>query len=118
MSPENKNTYQLTERGKKLKKIAVRFGGVATAVAVTVGGVSHAKEISEHFKGPESTGHQTVTVAPGDRLDDLINEHVEGGASHTGAVRAEVMNDPDNADVFENDQLDPGEKLELPAQYN
>lgn len=113
MSTENKNSYQLTERGEKLKKrtqIAVKYlGGVAMAVAVGVG--------ANHVAGgPEMDGTQTVTVEPGDTVDNLVNTHVEGGASHTGEVRTEVLNDPDNADVFENDQLDPGEELELPEK--
>lgn len=111
MNPENKNPYQLTERGEKLKKaskIAVTYvGGAALTLAVTVG-AAHAMD------GPETRGRQTVTVEPGDTVDDLVNEHVDGGASHTGAVRTEVLHDPDNADVFENGQLDPGETLELP----
>lgn len=113
MNPENKNTYQLTERGetlKKVSKIAVKYvGGAALTLAVTVG-AAHAAS------GPEASGTQRVTVEPGDSVDNLVNEHVEGGASHTGAARTEVMNDPDNADVFANDQLDPGESLELPKK--
>lgn len=114
MNPENKNTYQLTDRGEKLKKaskIAVQYvGGAALTLAVTVGAVHAAN-------GPEARGHQMVTVEPGDTVDDLVNEHVDGGASHTGAVRSEVLNDPDNEAVFENDQLDPGEQLELPIKF-
>lgn len=113
MSNENKNRPQLTERGEKLKKrtqIAVKYlGGAATVLAIGAG-INHAAN------GPEMSGEQTVSVNPGDTVDTLIKEHVEGGASHTGAVRTEVLNDPDNADVFENDQLDPGEELELPEK--
>lgn len=111
MSIENKDSYQLTERGEKLKKrtkIAVKYlGGAATVLAIGAG-LGHAAS------GPETSGNQTVSVEPGDTVDNLVNHYVEGGESHTGAVRTEVMNDPDNADVFANDQLDPGEELELP----
>ena len=113
MSTENKNSYRLTERGENLKKrtkVAVQYLGGAALVITVAAGANHLA------KGPEMTGTQTVSVEPGDTVDNLVNEHVEGGASHTGEVRTEVLNDPDNADVFENDQLDPGEELKLPEK--
>ena len=82
--------------------------GAATAALAFIGNeVIAAGEPTMH-------GEQTHTVAPGDTVDGIIKSDVEGGASHTGAVRAEVMDDPDNADVFENGQLDPGEELVIP----
>ena len=113
MSTENRNSYQPTEQGEKPKKrtqIAVRYlGGAATILAVSAG-------LNHLASGPEMTGKQIVQVEPGDTVDNLVNEYVDGGASHTGAVRTEVTNDPANADVFENGQLDPGEELELPKK--
>ena len=111
---EKVSIYGSTEkRGETLTKpakIAVRYlGGAALTIAVGVG-LHHAAS------GPEMTGHQTVSVNPGDTVDGLIKARVEGGASHTGAVRTEVIDDPANADVFENGQLDPGEELELPEK--
>lgn len=114
MSTENQNSLPTTHNSgsetlKKRKKIAVKYIGGAAAVLALGTACSP-------LGSPEMTGNQTVTVNPGDTLDDLINEHVDGGASHTGEVRVEVKNDPDNADVFENGQLDPGEELELPEK--
>lgn len=110
MSIENKNTYSSTENLKKRKQIAVKYlGGAATVLAIGAG-------LNHLSSGPEMTGHQTVTVEPGDTVDNLVNKYVDGGASHTGVVRTEVLTDPDNADVFENGHLDPGEELELPEK--
>lgn len=110
MSIENKNTYGSTENLKKRKQIAVKYlGGAATVLAIGAG-------LNHLASGPEMSGNQTVRVEPGDTVDNLVNEYVDGGESHTGVVRVDVMNDPDNADVFENDQLDPGEELELPKK--
>ena len=86
--------------------------GLLAAGSVLAGGGYMALEHNE----PEMHGHKIVVVDRGDTVDEIINVHVEGGASHTGAVRAEVMSDPDNADVFENGQLDPGEELEVPEK--
>ena len=112
MNNENKN-YQLTERGEKVKnatQIAVKYlGGTALAIAVGIG----ANHVAS---GPEVHGEQTVTVEPGDTVDGLVKEHVDGGASHTGKVRAEVLSDPANTDTFDNKQLDPGEELTLPER--
>lgn len=69
-----------------------------------------------HEQQPEFHGTKIIVVDKGDTVDEIVNVHVDGGASHTGAVRTEVMNDPDNADVFENGQLDIGEELEVPEK--
>lgn len=113
MSIENKNSYRPAEQNEKPKKrtqIAVRYiGGAATIIALGTG-------LNHLASGPEMSGNQTIRIEPGDTVDNLVNEHVEGGASHTGAVRTEVINSPANTDVFENGQLDPGEELELPEK--
>lgn len=108
--------YRPTVRWESLKKLGKR---TVTAAGVGVAGTMLAvggAQVVDAVNGPEFSGSKKVTVQQGDRLDSLINEEVEGGASYTGATRAEVKNDPDNADVFENGQLDPGEELELPEK--
>lgn len=97
-----KSPIRLTRRGK----LAAWATGIALAATAGYG-------VSEH-QSAEMHGSQSITVEPGDVLDNLINTHVEHGASYTGEVRTETLNDPDNADVFENGQLDPGEVVELP----
>lgn len=108
MSIENKKGYekdwQFTKRGKVVGAIA---GLAATAAGVTA---------YANAERPDFEGHQIVVVDKGDTVDGIIKVHVEHGASYTGTVRSEVMNDPDNADVFENGQLDPGEELEVPEK--
>lgn len=100
-------------RVKKLAKHALTGIGLAVGGAVLAGG---GHQVVDAMNGPEFSGNKTVTIEPGDRLDNIINEEVDGGASHTGDVRAEVKSDPDNQDVFENGLLDPGEELEIPEK--
>lgn len=110
MSIENKNNKEPLVWSTRAKRLAA-----GTALAVAGGGVAGAAYLASE-QGPEMHGHKIVVVDKGDTVDQIVNVHVEGGASHTGAVRAEVLNDPDNADVFENGQLDPGEELEVPEK--
>lgn len=108
MSIENKKGYEKDWQFTKRAKVAGALAGLAAAAA-GVAGVANAERT--HVEG-----HQIHVVQPGDTVDEIVNVHVEGGASHTGAVRHEVLHDPDNADVFENGQLDPGEELEIPER--
>ena len=98
-SPE----YRWTRRGKIVKTLA----GVALAVATIAG-------FSSLDSAPKTEGKQIAVVQEGDGLQEIINVNVENGASFTGDVEVVVRNNPNNADVFENGQLDPGEKIELP----
>lgn len=107
MSIENKNgkeSLKLTTRTK------VALGGIAATVVV-LGGAELAAPLS-----PEFHGQKIHVVDDDETLDGIIKVHVKGGASHTGAVRSEIKSNPDNADVFENNQLDPGEELEIPER--
>lgn len=94
----------------------------ATALAVT--GIAVGPHVAKHMPeidnplSAESHGTQRIEVNPGDTLHDLIKDNVEGGANHVGQVATEAKQDPDNAQVFENDQLDPGEVLELPEKID
>lgn len=112
MSKENKNS-QLTERGERLKKASIKAGKGLGVLAIAAGAGFGAGQLDD---SPEMHGKQVIVVDTGDTVDEIINVHVEGGASHTGAVRTEVLGDPDNADVFENGLLDPGEELEIPEK--
>lgn len=104
---EEPSPARLTRRGKIVAGIA----GVGLTLA---GGVM----TYEANNSPHMSGEQVVTVEPGDRLDSLIKADVEGGASHTGDVRAEVIGNPANAKTLENNLLDLGEKLVLPKKVD
>ncbi len=101
---KQKDPIRLTTRAKRL------IGGVATG-SILVAGVGLANELE-----PEMHGNKIVVVSPGDTVDQIINVNVIHGASHTGDVREHVRSNPDNADVFENGHLDPGEELEIPEK--
>lgn len=90
----------------KVKKVV---GGVAAAAVFGAASVG----IAKMAEAPDPEGEQIVTVKPGDTVDGLNKEYVDGGANYTGLLREQVKNNPDNADVFENGQLDPGEEVEL-----
>ena len=103
-----KQSLRFTARARRLAVGALGLGLSAGIVT----GLNHAD------REPTMSGEQQVTVTTGDTVDGLINEHVEHGASHTGAVRVDVLDDPANAEVFENGQLDPGESITLPRSVD
>jgi hypothetical protein len=112
---QESSEYRLTARGEWVKTIAKRAlqaTGVAAAGGVLALGIVEADKATQ----PRMTGEQTITVNTGDTVHGLINENVENGGSHVGDVTEVVRDNPDNADVFENGQLDPGEQLELPEK--
>lgn len=112
---QESSEYRLTPRGEWVQiiaKRAIQAAGITVAGGILTVGVVEVDKALE----PGVTGEQTIRVGHGDTLHGLIKEHVENGANHVGAVTQEVKADPDNADVFENGQLDPGEQVELPIK--
>lgn len=103
--PENPMT--LTRRGRIARNVGV---GAAFAAGVFA---------YNHFSAPSEVPlNQTVNVVPGDTVYELVNEHVEHGQSHSGEIATYVINSPENADTFKNNQLDPGEELKLPLTWD
>lgn len=113
MSIENKNNYQLTERGERVKKVTKivvsALGGAALIIPVVHG-------IDKAMDGPEFSGSQTVKIGDKDTLWDKSRDLVDGGASVTGDVVEYAMNDPRNAEVAANGTADLGETWVIPQE--
>ena len=113
MSIENKNSKESLPWTPRAKKLAAGLALTAAGGAVVAGAAKLGAE-----QQPDFHGHQIVVVDKdsGGSLDVLVKHNVEGGRDYTGAVRIEVKNDPDNADVFEDGILSEGEEIEMPEK--
>lgn len=119
-----KESYPHTPEVTEKKRPHYRLRQALAVSALGITGVTLAPHAGEtvhalydkavEMQSLETHGSQTVIAGTGDTLDALINEHVDGGASHTGEVRVYTIDHPQNADTFEDGILHAGEEVVLP----
>lgn len=106
--------YRLTPRGERLRSLGRKAVATIAGSVVAVSLAPHAAEAGRDLMNPEIHGTVSYTVKPGETIDTIVNEHVDGGASHTGAVREYIVENPENEATLEDGHINPGEELIIP----
>ena len=104
-------------RREKKKGTKAKVATLLAAAALGVG-VASAKYLHDHPVVYE--GKQMYQVLPGDTLEQILLENVEGiNDGDYREVEYDVRHNPDNADVFEDsngDIINPGDIIEIPEK--
>jgi hypothetical protein len=107
LHPESSN-----ERPSRAKKLIVGF---STGAALLLAGATTAHALAPD--SPPTEGTVVETVMPGDTLSGMVAEIPGSEKYNQQDLMDAVKNDPNNKATFEDNRLDPGEKIVFPEQY-